>query len=81
VFQKPEYNGLSALLCSRVDAANRPAEMGSDFQLAPNPHAKVPLPMGLWLRVGVYYEAKAVKDGYDVTPIRTNAVARKERAA
>jgi len=70
VFQQPEYNGLSALLCSRVDAANRPAEMGGDFQLAPNAHAKVPLPTGLWLRVGVYYETKAVKDGYDVTPIR-----------
>jgi hypothetical protein len=49
VFQQQEYNGLSALLCSRVDAANRPAEMGDDFQLAPNPHAKVPLPKGSWL--------------------------------
>jgi hypothetical protein len=44
VFQQGDYSGLSALLCSRVDAANRPAEMGDDFQLAPNPHATVPLP-------------------------------------
>ena len=71
VFQQQEYNGLSALLCSRVDAANRPAEMGDDFQLASNPHAKVPLPKALWLR-GVHYEPKAVKDGYDVTPTRAS---------
>jgi hypothetical protein len=68
VFQQEEYNGLSALLCSRVDAANRPAEMGDDFQLAPNPHAKAPLPDGFRLR-GIYYDAKVVKGGYDVTPI------------
>ena len=72
VFEQQEYSGLSALLCSRVDAANRPAEMGDDFQLAPNPHAKVPLPKGLWLR-GVYYEPKAVKDGYAITPIRAKS--------
>jgi hypothetical protein len=67
VFQQQEYNGLSALLCSRVDAVNRPEEMGDDFQLAPSPHAKVPLPNGLWLR-GVFYEAKSVEGRYDVTP-------------
>jgi hypothetical protein len=67
VFQQEEYNGLSALLCSRVDAANRPGEMGGDFQLAPNPHAKVPLPKGFRLR-GVYYDAKVTDGGYDVTP-------------
>jgi hypothetical protein len=68
VFQQKEYNGLSALLCSRVDAANRPGEMGDDFQLAPNPHRSVPLPEGFRLR-GTYYEAKAVEGGYDVTPV------------
>lgn len=68
VFQRAEYSGLSALLCSRVDAASRPGEMGDDFQLAPNPHAKVSLPEGFRLR-GDYYDAKIVKDGYDVTPI------------
>jgi hypothetical protein len=67
VFQQKEYDGLSGLLCSRVDAANRPAEMGDDFQLAPNPHAKVPLPESFRLR-GTYYGVKAVKDGYDITP-------------
>jgi hypothetical protein len=41
--------------------------MGDDFQLAPNPHAGVPLPAAFRLR-GVYYGTKAVKDGYDVTP-------------
>jgi hypothetical protein len=68
VFQQKEYEGLSALLCSRADAANRSGEMGDDFQLAPNPHARVPLPTGFQLR-GVYYDVKAVKDGYDVTPV------------
>ena len=67
VYQQKEYNGLSALLCSRVDAANRPGEMGADFQLAPNPHAKIPLPEGFRLR-GVYYGVKVTDGGYDVTP-------------
>jgi hypothetical protein len=69
VFQSKDYSGLSALLCSRVDAANRPGEMGDDFQIAPNPHAKVPWPEGLRLR-GVHYDAKVVENGYDVTPTR-----------
>ena len=66
VFQQMEYNSLSALLCSRVDAVNRPGEMGDDFELAPNPHAKVPLPEGFRLR-GVYYYGKSVDGGYDIT--------------
>jgi hypothetical protein len=57
---------LSALLCSRVDAANRPGAMGDDFQLTPNAHAEVPLPKGFWLR-GTCYDAKPVEGGYDVT--------------
>jgi hypothetical protein len=68
VFQQKEYSGLSGLLCSRVDAANRPAEMGDDFQLAPNPHANVPLPESFRLR-GLYYGVKTVEGGYDVTPV------------
>jgi hypothetical protein len=68
-FQSAEYAGLSALLCSRVDAANRPGEMGDDFQLAPNPHASVPLPDGFRLR-GLYYDVKAAKDSYLITPAR-----------
>jgi hypothetical protein len=71
VFQQIEYNGLSGLLCSRVDAANRPAEMGDDFQLAPNPHGNVPLPEGFRLR-GVYYHPKPVRDGYDVTTVEAS---------
>ena len=70
VFQDNKHLALSALLCSRVDAANRPGEMGDDFQMAPNPHATVPLPEGFRLR-GTYYESKVVKDGYDVTPIES----------
>jgi hypothetical protein len=68
-FQSAEYAGLSALLCSRVDAANRPGEMGDDFQLAPNPHASVSLPDGFRLR-GLYYDVKAAKDSYLITPAR-----------
>jgi hypothetical protein len=34
IFQDNKHNGLSALLCSRVDAANRRGEFGDDFQLA-----------------------------------------------
>ena len=73
VFQQPEYNGLSALLCSRVDAANRPAEMGDDFQLAPNPHAQSAIASRASGSESVYYDAKPVKDGYDVTPIRARS--------
>jgi hypothetical protein len=40
---------LSGLLCSRVDAANQPGEMGANFQLVPNPLASVPLPTGFRL--------------------------------
>ena len=31
VFQDRKHDGMSALLCSRVDAANRPGEMCDDF--------------------------------------------------
>jgi hypothetical protein len=67
VFQDRKHDGLSALLCSRVDAANRPGEMGDDFQLAPNPHAAVPLPESLRLR-GIYYETKIEGTEYCVVP-------------
>lgn len=65
VFQQDEYAALSGLLCSRVDAANHPGEMDNDFQLAPNPHAKVPLPEGFRFR-GTFFESKQVEDGYQV---------------
>ena len=67
VFQREEYSGLSGLLCSRVDAANHPAALGTDFQLVPNPHAKVPLPKEFRLR-GVYFNVSIVDSGYDVAP-------------
>jgi hypothetical protein len=67
VFQQKEYAPLSGLLCSRVDAANQPGEMGDDFQVAPNPHAQIPLPDGFRLR-GTLFEPLQVKDGYQVTP-------------
>jgi len=70
MFQSTEYGRLSGLLCSRVDAANRRGEMGDDFQLAPNPHATVPLLEGFRLQ-GVCYNVITVKDGYDITPTRT----------
>jgi hypothetical protein len=67
VFQIEQYRGLSGLLCSRAEAANRPSQMGADFQLAPNPHAAVPLPNSFRLR-GVYFDVKAEGSGYKVTP-------------
>jgi hypothetical protein len=66
VFQREEYKNLTALLCSRAEVANRPSQMGRDFQLAPNPNATVPLPEGFRLR-GTYYNPKKSKDGYDVS--------------
>jgi type I restriction enzyme S subunit len=67
VFQREEYKNLSALLCSRAEATNRPNEMGGDFQLAPNPNATVPLPKGFRLR-GIYYDPKKTEKGHEVTP-------------
>lgn len=68
VFQQKEYQGLSALLCSRVDAVNRPSEVGDDFQLALNPHAKVQLPEDFRLP-GEHYRPTIVNGGYDVAAI------------
>ena len=44
VFLLSDYNGLSGLLCSRVDAANQPEKMGADFQLVENRWASAPMP-------------------------------------
>jgi hypothetical protein len=63
VFQQ-DSAGLSGLLCSRVDAANRPALNGSDFQLVANPHATIPLP-GTFRLDGTYFNVSEVKNGYD----------------
>lgn len=69
VFQQREYAWLSGLLCSRLDAVNRPTEMGADFQLAPSLHATVPLPEGFRLQ-GTYYTTEQVETGYRITPTR-----------
>jgi hypothetical protein len=71
VFQDKQHEGLSGLLCSRVDAANRRGEIGQDFQLAPNPHANVPLPESFRLG-GTYYAAEIVDSGYKVTRTASN---------
>jgi hypothetical protein len=67
VFQDRKHDRLSALLCSRVDAATLPGEMGDDFQLAPNPHATMPVPESFRLR-GTYYDTKIDRGEYLVTP-------------
>jgi len=72
VFQDKEHLGLSALLCSRIDAASRHGEFGDDFQLVPNPHARAPLPEEFRLR-GTYYAVETRQDGYDVTPTENDA--------
>jgi hypothetical protein len=51
---------LSGLLCSRVDAANQPEEMGGNFQLVPNPLARVQMPHSFRLP-GQYFPV--VRDG------------------
>ena len=72
VFQDKEHDGLSALLYSRIHAASRHQEFGDDFQLVPNPHARVPLPEEFRLR-GTCYAVETRQDGYDVTPVETDA--------
>jgi len=67
VFQDKQHNGLSGLLCSRVDAVNHRGELDGDYQLVPNPHADVPLPKTFRLR-GTYYAVEREKDEYRVTP-------------
>ncbi len=67
VFQKKTYAALSGLLCSRIDVANQPQEMGKDFQLVPNPHATVMLPQDFGLP-GTFFRVEHKGDGYDVTP-------------
>ena len=44
IFLLTQYAGISALLCSRIDAANLPEKMGADFQLVENWVATAPLP-------------------------------------
>jgi len=67
VFHLDEYTGLSAMLCSRVDAVNQPEQMGTDFQLVPNPRAKIPLPQDFRLK-GTYFRIEHTKDSYTAIP-------------
>jgi hypothetical protein len=72
LFDREEYSGLSGLLCSRVDAVNRPHDFGADFQLAPNPNAKVPLPPDFRLR-GEYFAVVQHGDGRVIAPQKFEA--------
>jgi hypothetical protein len=67
VFQREEFSALSGMLCSRVDAANKPKTLGEDFQFVLNPHASVKVPPKFRLK-GIYYKVIPVRDGYDVIP-------------
>ena len=67
IFLSKEYEGLSALLCSRVDAVNQSEAMGSDFQIVENCKAKAPLP-DLFRLKGVFFMIEARPGGYTATP-------------
>lgn len=67
VFLLNDYAGFSGLLCSRVDAANHPNEMGSDFQLVENRKAKAPLPDTFRLK-GVFFRIDPIANGYVAVP-------------
>lgn len=69
VFLHQEFAGLSGMLVSRVDVVNRPKILGADFQLVPNPVARVPLPDSLRLP-GTYFAVTSTEDGYVVRPER-----------
>jgi hypothetical protein len=66
VFQQEVYAAISGLLCSRIDVANQPQEMGKDFQLVPNPHATVMWPQDFRLP-GTFFRVDQKGDGYNVT--------------
>ena len=61
-FLLPTGEDLSGLLCSRVDAANQPSQMGDDFQLVPNPLARALQPDSFRLP-GVYFPVARQEDG------------------
>jgi hypothetical protein len=67
VFLLKEYEELSALLCSRVDVANQPEKMGSDFQLVENVKAKASLP-DLFRLKGTFFRIESVADGHRAVP-------------
>jgi hypothetical protein len=67
VFLHEGYEALSGLLVSRADVVNRPEHLGDDFQLLPNPVARVPLP-STFRPPGTYFSVVATDDGYNVRP-------------
>jgi hypothetical protein len=67
ILLQKEYACVSGLLCSRVDATNKPGESGSDFQLVPNPNATTPLPTEFRLK-GTYFRVEHSKDSFNVIP-------------
>ena len=50
VFQDGKRGGLSALVCSQVDAVNRCGELEGEYQLVPNLHADAHLPPSFRIR-------------------------------
>jgi hypothetical protein len=61
IFLKPEYNHISAVMFSAVDAANPTASMGADFIVVRNPLALRELPGDL-LKAGREYTAERTGD-------------------
>jgi len=72
VFLQEDYLGLSALLCSRIDVANQPKRMGADFQLVPNPNARVQLPQE-FRTMGTYFRVERDGDGFTIRPEEVNS--------
>ncbi len=66
--QQGAAHGLTPFIVVAPHAASSGnGEMGDDFQLAPNPHAAVPLPESFQLR-GIYYGTRIEGTEYRVTP-------------
>lgn len=55
IFLSPDFADISAVISSFVDMANYPNIEGEDFRLVHNPHAKCPLPHGLFARGREYW--------------------------
>jgi type I restriction enzyme S subunit len=67
VFLLDDYSCVSGLLCSRVDVANQPDKMGSDFQLVENRKASAPMPDMFRLK-GTFFMVDYVGNGLTITP-------------
>lgn len=67
IFLLKDYSCLSALLCSRVDAANQPLTMGADFQFVENPLTSASLPD--WFRLkGTFFQIEYRDGNYRAIP-------------